>query len=174
MMRQENRNTVPAKTVCLRPMQAVRSFIRRNFAQPSGCVEEIAGKLHRRQILSGILKSVAVAIGVKEIPFLISSINIRRKTRYYRLKFVRLAKKQPCIRKIISVVRMRRGVRQLLFNSLAFAAFSVFIVWDIRHLSHDEPVDGEIQKTVREDPAAALSNAREELARMLKEKESRC
>ena len=147
-------------------MQAVRSFLSENFAQP-------AGSLHRPQILSGILKSVAVALVIK-IPSLIGSINVIRKTRYRR-KFIRIARKQPRIRKIISVARVKRNVRQLMFNSLAFATFSVFIVWDIRHLLHDEPGDVEIQKTVREDPAAALSNARKELARMLKDgKKSPC
>ena len=164
--RQENKHTVPAKTVCLRPMQAVRPFVGENFAQP-------AGNLHRPQILSGILKSVAVALGVTVIPPWRSSINVIGKTRF-RLKFIRIVKNHPRIRKIISVVRRRRQALQLMFNSLAFVAFSVFVVWDIRHLSHDEPVDVEIQKTVREDPAAALSNARKELARMMKEKKSRC
>lgn len=41
-------------------------------------------------------------------------------------------------------------------------------------MSLDEPVDVEIQKRAHEDPAATLSNAKEELARMLKEKKSRC
>ena len=164
--RQENIHTVLAKTVCLRPMQAVHSFIRENFAQP-------AGDLHRPRILSGILKSVAVALGVTVIPPWMSYINVLSKTRF-RLKFIRIVRKQPRIRKILSVVRRRHQDLRLTFNSLTFATFSVFIVWDIRHLSHEEPVDGEIQKTVREDPAAALSNARKELARMMNEKKPRC
>ena len=163
--RQENKHTVPAKTICLRPIQAVCSFIRQNFAQP-------AGNLHRHQILSGILKSVAVGVAVAETPYWMSSIIAISKT-LYRRKLIRMARKQPRIRKVISVARMMREVRQFTFSSLAFAAFSVFVVWDIWHLSHDEPADVEIQKTVREDPVAALSNARKELARMMKEKKSR-
>ena len=118
------------------------------------------------------MKSVAVAVAVAETPYWMSSIIAISKTRYRR-KFIRIARKQPRIRKVISVARMMREVCQFTFSSLAFAAFSVFIVWDIWHLSHDEPVEVEIQKTVREDPAAALSNARKELARMMKEKKSR-
>ena len=47
----------------------------------------------------------------------------------------------------------------------------MFIVYDLRNLSHDAPMDVEVEKTIREDPAAALSNARKELAMMLKGKD---
>ena len=89
-------------------------------------------------------------------------------------KTVCLRPNQPFIRKPISAVRRKRQGLQLMWNSLAFAAFSAFIAWDIRHLSHDERDEGEIQSTVREDPAAALSYARHELATMVKDKRSRC
>ena len=165
-MWQENKPTVPTKPVCLRPMQAGSSSITQNSAQP-------AGNLHRPQILSGILESVAVALVVTVISPWMSPFNTISKTRYRR-KFIRIAMKQPRIRKLISVVRRKRRLFQLIFNSLVFAAFSVFIAWDIRHLSHDQHIESEIQRTIREDPADALSIARKELARMLKKKKSRC
>lgn len=161
--RQESKYTGPAKKG---PIQALRSFMREHFAQP-------VGELHRSRILSGILKSVAVTLGVAMMPPWRSPINVMSKRRYRR-KFIRIARKHPRVRKLISVVRRKRRGLQLMFNSLASAAFLAFIVWDIRNLSHDEPIDSQIQKTVREDPAAALSNAREELAAMLKDKVSRC
>ena len=165
--RQANKHTVLAKMISLRLMRTVRSFIRDSFAQP-------AGNPHRPQILSGIMKSVAVALAVTVIPTWRIPFNLIS-SRRCGVEFIRIARKQPRIRKIVCVVRRKRQELQLVSKSLAFAAFSVFVVWDIRHLSHEEAGDVKIQKTVREDPAAALSNARKELARMLKDKKnSRC
>ena len=170
MTRQEEnrRHTFPAKTVYLPAMQAVRLFTSiESFAQS-------ARNLHRPQIQihGDILKSVAVALVVKMISSSKNAINDMSKT-HYRRKFLQIAKKHPRLRKIISVIRKRRQTLQLISNSLAFVAFSVFILWDIQHLSHDElePLDLELQlQTAREDPSATLSIAREELRRMLKEK----
>ena len=52
--------------------------------------------------------------------------------------------------------------------AFSFAVFAVFIMWDIQNLSHDKPRDVEISKTVRKEPAHTLSDARKELARMMK------
>lgn len=60
---------------------------------------------------------------------------------------------------------------RVISSCLASVAFAVFIVYDLRNLSHDAPMDVEVEKTIREDPAAALSNARKELAMMLKGKD---
>ena len=120
--RQGNKHSLPAKTICLRSMQDGRSFIKESFAQP-------AGDLHRPRILSGIMKpvAVAVALGVTMIPTWRSPFNITSRT-HYGLKLIRIARKQPRIRKVIRIVRRRRQELQLISNSLAFTAFTVFII----------------------------------------------
>ena len=71
--------------------------------------------------------------------------------------------------KVVRAVRRKRLVFDFVGGSIALAPFAVFIVWDMRTLSHDEPIKVKISKTIRKDPVAVLSDAREELARMMKE-----
>ena len=122
--RQEKKQNVPAKTVCLRPMQAVRSFIMENLAQP-------VRNPHRHQILSGIMRSVAFALGATVIPYWISKawyhLNVRLKREEatsYSQDHQRPQKEAPS--------------SSADFQILALSAFSAFIVWDIRNLSHDK------------------------------------
>ena len=60
---------------------------------------------------------------------------------------------------------------QFVRGCITLVLFAAFIAWDIQHLSQEAPVA--TKKTIGEDPAAALSEAREELARMMKEERSR-
>ena len=89
--------------------------------------------------------AVAVALGVTVFPAWRSPFNIINRTRY-GLKLIRIARMQLRIRKVFRIVRRRRQELQFISNSLAFAAFSVFIVWDTLHLSHDEPGDIETKR----------------------------
>lgn len=133
-------------------------------------MEEPAREPHRTQLLSGFLESVVVALGMY------SCTNLFRVSRETRLvvRVIRIATKRPRVFKIVRAMRRRRHHFRIICGHLAFTTFAVFISYDIQNLAHDEPIDGKDVKAIREDPAAALSDAREELARMMKEDRSRC
>lgn len=162
MMRHTNKHTIQPRTIYVQPMSVACSSTGETPPQPPRCREEPARKPRHAQFLSGLLKSVVVAlVGItKTFPCSIGPI--------------RAARKRPRIFKVMRAVRKRCLLLIVIRNSLAFVAFAVFIVWDIRNLPHDEPMETKIKKTVREDPAAALEDAREELRRMMREERSRC
>lgn len=162
ILRHTDRHAIPVKRICLQLMPGVGSNTGETLRQPPCRAVELAGKPRSAQFLSGILKpgAVAVTMVLTANSPVNGSINIVTKTRL-GLKLVRAAKKQPRILIVVRVVS----------SCLASVAFAVFIVYDLRNLSHDAPIDVEVKKTVREDPAAALSNARKELAMMLKGKD---
>lgn len=92
---------------------------------------------------------------------------------------MRVARKRPLILKMVRAIRKRRHLLRKINSSLASAALAVFVVgipffvvWDIQNLSHDEPIEEKRRNNTREDPTAALSDAREELARMMKDKKT--
>lgn len=135
MTRHPSIYAIPPKTIRLRPGPATGL---QTQCPPLGTKHPTA-KFHQFQFLSGILKSVAVALGIPAVAFGSLASTKVLKTKEY----------------------------------LAFTASAVFIVWDIRNLSHDEPIDVEVKKTIREDPATALADAREKLKRMMREEGSR-
>lgn len=84
------------------------------------------------------------------------------------------ARKRPHIFKALRAVRRNRDILRSMGGFIAFVAFAVFVVWDIRNLANEEPVESRSGKTIRDDPGAALSDARGELARVMKEEGARC
>ena len=103
------------------------------------------------------------------IPSSIDSIIATGKRRLIT-HLIRAARKKPRIFKAVRVIRRNRHGLKFICCLLAFDLFTLFIAWDIQNLQHDEPV----KKTIREDSAAALADAIEELARMIKEERDCC
>ena len=170
MLRLTKRHAILARPTCVQQMPIAASNTDRSSSQPPLYTKEPARKLHHAQFLSGFLENVVVALG------LYSCINLVRAIGEMRLvvRIIRIARKRPRVLKVVRAVRRRRHYLRTICGRLAFTAFAVFVVYDMQNLSHDEPIEGKNTKTIREDPAAALSDAREELGRMMREDRSRC
>ena len=167
MRRHTKRHIMLARAICLRPMTIAGSDIGGFPSQP----QQSTGMHHRVQFLSGILKSIFVALVIA----LRYSCNIIRKKSLI-IRLMRAARKRPRIFKFVRIIKKRRQNLRKIHSSLASAglavfvvAFPFFVVWDMGNLSHDEPIGMNVKKIVREDPVGALSEAREELARMTEE-----
>lgn len=165
-----NRHAMLARATCAPPIPTTVSDPKGPSSQPPHHMKKPTAKRHHAQLLSGFLKSVIIALGMFSC---IGSIWTRGEMRL-GTRVIRIARKRPRVLKVIRAVRRRRHCFRIIRGPLAYTAFAVFIVWDIQNLVHDEPIEGKDKKTIREDPAAALSDAREELARMMKEDSSRC
>lgn len=121
---------------------------------------------HTTHLHSGLLETVLIARIIMVIPGVIGPI-----ARSVGVKLIRTARKKPRIFRFVRAVRRWRPVIGLAGGSIALVLFATFINWDIQHLSHDVSIA--IKKTIRKDPAGALADAREELARMMKENRPR-
>ena len=144
--------------------------------QPSP-TKQPPSKPHRILAHSAVLTSVATALALTTVcPSCKLSIDLLTTNRHglrLGLRFIHLTRPRPRLFKFIRAVRRRRHILRFIRNCLACAAVAFFISWDVQNLSREEPVDFRTQKATREDPAAALSGAREELRRMLREEKIR-
>lgn len=160
MMKHTHRHAILMRTVCPRSIPAGCSSVGKSLPQTARCTEKPTRRLHRAQCLSGILKSVAVAIALRVtvVPICTISLTVMSRTRL-RLIFIRAVKRRPRILKVVRVIYRRTPILKIICSCLAFAAFLIFIVWDIRNLSHDERVDIDVRKTIRKDSAAPGGSA---------------
>ena len=170
MLRPTNWHAILARVTCVQPMPTTASESDGSSSQPPRYIKEPARKRHHAQLLSGFLKNVPAALGMY------SCVNLTRAPRETRLdiRVIRTARKRSRVLKVVHAVRRRHHYSRTICRLLASTAFAVFIVYDVQNLAQDEPIGGKDKNTIREDPAAALSDAREELARMMKEDRSRC
>lgn len=168
--RPTDRHAILARATRVQPMPFTGPRTNGSSSQPPRFMREPAAKRQHAQYLSGFLKTVVVTLGMHTC---VDSIRALREMGL-GIRIIRAARKRPRIFRIFRILRKRRHALRIIRGFLAFTAFAVFIVYDIRNLSHDEPVQDKHKKTIREDPAAALSDARKELARMMKQDIFRC
>ena len=168
-MKHTHRDAILIKTVCPQSIPAGCSSTKKSLPQTARCTEEPTCRLYRAKCLSGLLKSVAVAIAliVTVVPTCNISLTVLSRTRF-RLILIRAVRPRPHIFQVVRVIYRGAPVLKIIYNCQAFAAFVIFIIWDIRTLSHDERVDIDVRKTIRKGPADPLSDARDELKRMLR------
>lgn len=135
-MKHTHRHAILIKTVCPQSIPAGCSSTKESLPQTARCTEEPTCRLHRAQCLSGLLKSVAVAIAliVTVVPTCNISLTVMSKTRL-RLILIRTVRRRPHIFKAVRVIYRRAPVLKIIYSCQAFAAFVIFIFWDIRNLS---------------------------------------
>lgn len=169
MSRPTNKHAMRARATCAPSMPITDSEPKGPSSQSPHHTKEPKAMRHHSQFLGDLLKSVIIAMGILSC---IGSILALGETRL-GVRVIRIARKRPCFLKIIRAVRRRRHKFRIIRGPHAFTLFAVFIIWDVQNLAHDEPIEGKDKKTICDDPVAALSNARKELARMMNEERSR-
>ncbi len=175
IMGHTDRHAIAARPIYVRPMPTAISRTRDLPSEPAHCTKESAETPHHAHALSSLLKSIAAALDIVLCSSCIG-FNTAKEKRRLSLIFILAVRRRPRVLRFVRAVKRRRHLLRFIRGSLvliAFTTFGSFIVLDIPNLSHDEPIEVKSKKTIREDPAAALSEAREELARMMEEERPR-
>ncbi len=172
IMGHTDRHATAARPIHVRTMPTAGSRTREPPSQPAHCTKESAETTNHAHALSSLLKPIVVALDIVLCSRCIGFNTAKEKRRLSAI-FILAVRRRPRVFKFIRAVRRRRHLLRFIHGSLVLTAFGIFIVLDTPNLSHDEPIEVKRKKTIREDPAAALSDAREELARMMKEKRLR-
>ena len=171
IMEHTDRHGSAAKPTHVRPMPIAGSRAGDPPSQPAHGTKQSAEKPPHAHALSSLLKSIVAALDIVLCSSCIGFDTAKEKRRL-DIIFTRAVRRRPPVLKFIRALE-RGHLLRFIGGSLVLIAFGIFIVLDIPNLSHDEPIEVKSKKSIREDPVAALSDIREELARIMKEESPR-